>query len=71
MTDIPASTLSAALCDACEAAGSLLWDNAARVFDSAEELDLFQRDLSRRGLLSSEALAAIKARADQLARGRS
>lgn len=67
-----AATLSEALADACQASGGVLkWAQAARVFDSPEDLDLFQRDLSRRGLLSTEALAAIKARADQLARGRS
>lgn len=71
MSDPSPSTLSEALCDACEASGGLLkWAQAARQFDSLEDLDLFRRDLSRRGLLSSEAMAAIKERQDQLHRGR-
>jgi hypothetical protein len=71
MTDITDATLSEALCAACEASGGLLkWAQAARQFDSIEALDLFTRDLSRRGLLSSEALAAVKERREQLGRGR-
>jgi hypothetical protein len=71
MTDIPDATLSEALCAACEASGGLLkWAQAARQFDSIEALDLFTRDLSRRGLLSSEAMAAVKERREQLGRGR-
>jgi hypothetical protein len=71
MTEVPASTLSEALCAACEASGGLLkWAQAARQFDSLEDLDVFQRDLSRRGLLSSEAMAAVKERREQLGRGR-
>jgi hypothetical protein len=71
MTDITDATLSEALCAAAEASsGKLLWAQAARQFDSIEALDLFTRDLSRRGLLSSEAMAAVKERQDQLGRGR-
>jgi hypothetical protein len=69
MTDIPDATLSLALCAASEASGGTLkWANAARQFTSPEALDLFARDLSRRGLLSSEALAAVKERREQLGR---
>jgi hypothetical protein len=70
MSDVRPATLSAALCDACEVAGGLIWANACRQFDSIEALDLFTRDLSRRGLLSSEAMAAVKERREQLGRGR-
>lgn len=71
MTDIPDSTLSAALADACEASGGTLrWAQAARQFTSLEALDLFRRDLSRRGLLSSDALEAVRERQGQLGRGR-
>jgi hypothetical protein len=71
MTDITDATLSEALCAACEASGgTLLWAQAARQFDSLEDLDLFRRDLSRRGLLSSEAMAAVVERQGQLGRGR-
>jgi hypothetical protein len=71
MTDITDATLSEALCAACEASGgTLLWAQAARQFDSIEALDLFTRDLSRRGLLTSDAMAAVKERQDQLQRGR-
>jgi hypothetical protein len=64
------ATLSAALCEACAVAGGLIWANAARQFDSLEDLDLFRRDLSRRGLLTSDAMAAVKERREQLGRGR-
>jgi hypothetical protein len=71
MTDITDATLSEALCAACEASGgTLIWANAARQFRDAEGLDLFRRDLSRRGLLSSEAMAAVKERREQLGRGK-
>jgi hypothetical protein len=71
MTDIPDATLSEALCAAAEASGgTLLWAQAARQFTSIEALDLFTRDLSRRGLLSSEAMAAVVERQGQLGRGR-
>lgn len=69
MTDPTPATLSAAMCDACQASGGVLkWAQAARQFDSPEDLDLFQRDLSRRGLLSSEALEAIRERRAQVGR---
>jgi hypothetical protein len=71
MTDITDATLSAALCAACEASGGTLkWAQAARQFTSLEALDLFTRDLSRRGLLSSEAMQAVRERREQLQRGR-
>ena len=71
MTDIADSTLAAALCDAAEASGGVLrWAQAARQFDSLEGLDLFRRDLSRRGLLSSAALEAVRERHGQLERGK-
>jgi hypothetical protein len=69
MTDITDATLSEALCAACEASGGLLkWAQAARQFGCIEARDLFTRDLSRRGLLSSEAMAAVKERREQLGR---
>lgn len=73
MTDIPDSTLSEALCDACDACeasgGTLKWAQAARQFRDVEGLDLFRRDLSRRGLLSAEAMEAIRERREQVGRG--
>lgn len=69
MTEPTPATLSAALCDVCEASGGTLkWAQAARQFDNPEDLDLFQRDLSRRGLLSGEALQAIRERRVQVGR---
>jgi hypothetical protein len=67
MTDIPDATLSEALCAAAEASGGLLkWAQAARQFGCTTGLDLFTRDLSRRGLLTSDAMAAVKERREQL-----
>jgi hypothetical protein len=71
MTDIPDATLSEALCAACEASGGTCSGRRPRASSTASTgLDLFTRDLSRRGLLSSEAMAAVKERREQLGRGR-
>jgi hypothetical protein len=71
MTDLTPAILSEALCDAADASGGTLkWAQATRQFGSLEALDLFRRDLSRRGLLSSDAMAAVKERQGQLGRGR-
>ena len=71
MIDLTPATLSAALVAACEASGGVLkWGQVARQFDTPADLDVFSRDLTRAGLLSGEAMAAIRERREQVGRGR-